>query len=66
MSHIRKKQNKCKEVISLERLIFAAPDLFNALKSIIEYWDSVVPPEHLNDHHKAGRAAIAKATGVVA
>lgn len=43
------------------RLISAAPDLLEALNAIVEYWDSVVPLECINDHHKMARAAIAKA-----
>jgi len=45
------------------RLIAAAPDLMKALKDIIDYWDSVVPELLVNEHHKNGRDAIAKATG---
>ncbi|CAB4197391.1 hypothetical protein UFOVP1309_10 [uncultured Caudovirales phage] len=44
------------------RLIAAAPELLEALSAIVEYWDSIVPLECINDHHKAAIAAIAKAT----
>ena len=51
------------EASSNLRLISAAPELLDALKNIVDYWDSVVLPDHLSEHHKAGRASIAKATG---
>ena len=40
----------------------AAPELLEALQATIAYWDEVVPPVFMNEHHKAGRAVIAKAT----
>jgi hypothetical protein len=45
------------------RLIAAAPDLLEALKDIVEFWDSIVPTDAVNQMHINARAAIAKATG---
>ena len=45
------------------RLIAAAPDLLEALREIVEYWDSIVPTDCVNEMHIKARAAIAKATG---
>jgi hypothetical protein len=45
------------------RLIAAAPELLEALKEIVGFWDSIVPGECVNDMHVKARAAIAKATG---
>jgi hypothetical protein len=44
------------------RLIAAAPDLLEALKDIVEFWDSIVPTDAVNQMHINARAAIAKAT----
>jgi hypothetical protein len=45
------------------RLIAAAPDLLEALKDIVGFWDSIVPTDAVNQMHINARAAIAKATG---
>jgi hypothetical protein len=45
------------------RLIAAAPDLLEALREIVEYWDSIVPTDCVNTMHTKAHAAIAKATG---
>lgn len=45
------------------RLIQAAPDLLEALKSIVELWDEHVPTVHITDLHLKARAAVEKATG---
>ena len=44
------------------RLIAAAPDLLEALKEIVGFWDSIVPTDAVNQMHINARAAIAKAT----
>ena len=44
-------------------LIAAAPDLLEALKEIVKFWDSAIPGELVSDMHINARAAIAKATG---
>ena len=46
------------------RLIAAAPALLEALRDIVEYWDSIVPTDCVNEMHIKARATIAKATGV--
>jgi len=45
------------------RLIAAAPDLLKALTDIVEFWDSIVPTDAVNQMHINAHAAIAKATG---
>jgi hypothetical protein len=44
------------------RLIAAAPDLLEALKDIVEFWDSIVPTDAVNQMHINARAAIVKVT----
>ena len=44
------------------RLIAAAPCMYLALKDIVEFWDSIVPTDAVNQMHINARAAIAKAT----
>ena len=44
-------------------LIAAAPEILEALKDIVEFWDSIVPTDAVNQMHINARAAIAKATG---
>jgi hypothetical protein len=44
-------------------LMAAAPELLEALQSIVNFWDEQVPTVHVNEMHIAARAAIAKATG---
>ena len=46
-------------------LIASTPELLEALNAIVQYWDEVVPPLHMNEMHKNAKAAIAKATGEI-
>lgn len=46
-----------------ERLRDAAPDLLKALEEIVEFWDSIVPTDCINEMHVKARAAISKAKG---
>jgi hypothetical protein len=56
-------ENPLAESTANARLITAAPDLLEALKEIVTYWDSIVPTDCVNDMHIKARTAIAKATG---
>ena len=51
------------EVGANVRLISAATDLLDSLREIVEYWNSIVPTDCVNDMHIKARAAIVKATG---
>ena len=43
-------------------IIAAAPELLQALKEIVGFWDAHVPTVLVNEMHAKARAAIAKAT----
>lgn len=45
------------------RLIASAPDLLEALSEVVEFWDSIVPTDCINEMPIKARAAIAKASG---
>jgi len=45
------------------RLIAAAPDLLEACKAVVKFWDSITEEDCVNNIHVQARAAIAKATG---
>jgi len=47
----------------LRRLHAVNTELLEALKDIVEFWDSIVPTDAVNQMHINARAAIAKATG---
>lgn len=53
--------NKLEEAKANARLIAAAPELLEALQSVI--WAEDSQPDHLEDAIRHARAAIAKATG---
>jgi hypothetical protein len=55
-------QMEAKQMANLN-VMAAAPELLEALTSIVEFWDANVPADYLSEQHKAARAAIAKATG---
>lgn len=43
-------------------LVAAAPDLLEALREVVAFWDSITDEDCVNDKHVKARAAIAKAT----
>jgi hypothetical protein len=51
-----------KTAAELRRLHLVNVDLLEALKDIVEFWDSIVPTDAVNQMHINARAAIAKAT----
>jgi hypothetical protein len=46
-----------------ECLLRVNAELVDALREIVEYWDSIVPTDCVNEMHTKARAALVKATG---
>jgi len=45
------------------RLVATAPELLEACKAVVKFWDSITEEDCVNNIHVQARIAIAKATG---